>query len=358
MFGIGKIASDEVTLLEQVHKIQEVVREMGSSSLPEYTSPTRLSPVVLIDKSLTVYEDETLKNILQTMVAIYSAHYMQAVMINTNVQGINTMRLLDQFSTDRDINAAGIGAGWADLINAVGESNKLDFIKFVPGREARTPTDDSLQGHVNLAIGRLLYVKIGVDKCSITIPVSVIINPRVIDSGVLPNVLAMVDTDTSFIGRYHKWRAGEIESFMDFALALDLIEKDRKAMSSNDSDIYKEARAAKTKSLFKTLITGRSSLNTASTMAVISTGVAEELELAIKGRLKNPRDRHKYFVATNSMMLVVVDNRRERLTIYQRGIAEYGTYTFMDVEDYNKKSSTGDISSILKAYKLGESPTL
>jgi hypothetical protein len=290
------------------------------------------------------------------MVSIYSAHYLQAVALTTNIQGINTMKLLDQFSTNADINAGNIGSGWLDFaeMNGIGtESAKLPMYK--PSTEAR---DNDLQGHVNLAVGRVLHVKVGDNKNSITIPVTVVINPRVINSDVLPSTLAMVETDTSVMGRYHKWRSGEIESFIDYIFALDLIENDKKALLNDTSGVYKEAREKKSKSLFKSLVTGKKTLNTASTMAVITTAVAEELELAIKGRLSNFRDREKYFRATNSMMLVVADTRRERLQIYQRGISEHGTYTFTDIEDAGSKSNSMDISSILKAYKLGESPSL
>mgnify|MGYP000383280115 CR=1 FL=1 len=348
------------TLLKRVQQVQSLAHELESSSLPEYTAGTRLSPVVLVDKALTLVEDTTLPNILQTMVSIYSAHYLQAVAIATDVEGVNTMKLLDQFSTDRDLLGGGAaGRGYMDMWDKYKNSSKLPspnkLSGTMPSLEAK---DDDLQGHVNLAIGRLLHVKIGVGQQSTTIPVSVVLNPRVINSNDLPGVMAMVDADTTIMGRYHKWRSGEIESFMDYVFALDLIEKDKKALLSDDSGIYKQARTKKTKSLFKTLVTGKKSLNTASTMAVITNSTAVELELALKGRLNNARDRHRYFDATNSMMLVVVDPRRERLTIYQRGIANPGTYTFTDIEDHGSKGSSMDISSILKAYKLGESPSL
>jgi hypothetical protein len=139
---------------------------------------------------------------------------------------------------------------------------------------------------------------------------------------------------------------------------LDLIERDKKALLNDDSGLYIEARRNKTKGFFATLLTGDVSLNSASAMAVITKRTAEELELAIKGKLVRAGDRDAYFKATNSMMLVVVDTMAERLSIYQRGISEYGMYTFTDIKDHSKKSGAVDIGSILKAYKLGEAPSL
>lgn len=323
----------------------------GATSLPEVTQATRLTPIVLIDKSLTLADDDALTNILQTMLSIYTAHYLQAVSLTNTIKGVSTLSILDQFATDRDLTAgrfANTAVGMMSL--------ECDKLENYTAMEADKNND--IQGHVNLAIGRLLHVKLGTSGESVTMPVTVVLNPRVINSTDLPNIMTMVSDDESVVGRYHKWRAGEIESFIDYALALDLIERDRKALLNDSSGIYADARAKKQKGFFATLLTGKRSLNTASTMAVISKRTAEELELAMKGKLKRQTDREKYFQTTNSMMIVVVDSSAERINIYQRGISEFGTYTYTDIKDNGKKASAIDINSILKAYKLGESPSL
>lgn len=322
-----------------------------AASLPEVTQATRLNPVVLIDKALTLADDDSLTNVLQTMLSIFAAHYLQAVSLTNTINGVSTISILDQFSTNRDVSAGRVIKGVASML-----SLECDKLEDYTALEAEVIND--IQGHVNLAVGRLLHVKLGTDKNSVTMPVTVVLNPRVINSTDLPNIMTMVSDDESIVGRYHKWRAGEIESFIDYAFALDLIERDRKALLNDASGIYADAREAKRKGRFATLISGKRSLNTASTMAVISKRTAEELELAMKGKLKRQSDREKYFKTTNSMMIVVVDAAAERITIFQRGIAEFGMYTYTDIKDNGKKSSAIDINSILKAYKLGESPSL
>ena len=352
----------DLSPLEAVQQVLSIAREMGPSSLPEYTTPTRLQPVVLIDKSLTYVDDDSLPNILQTMLSIFTAHYLQAISLSTTINGIRTVELLDQFATERSLRISAGGGGYADKVHAMGElgneSHKLHMYPDTPALEARSNDSEYLQDHVNLAIGRLVHVELGVGLERITIPVTVSVNPRVIASSALPGVLTMVDQDTSVVGRYHKWRAGEINSFVDYIFALDLIEQDKHALLNDSSGIYNEARSRKTKGFFATLLSGRKSLNTASTMAVINKQTSEELELALKGRLSKPNVRNKYFVATNSMMLVVADPRSERLTIYQRGISNAGTYTYSDISNHSKKAGALDIASILKAYKLGNEPTL
>ena len=348
------------TPLEMARHAVAVHQELKTSSLPEYTASTRLNPVVLIDKQLTVLEDTALPNILQTMGGIFAAHYLQAVKIATSgdLRNVDTIKLLDQFSTDRDLSGGSVISGlkgWGVNVSTESADCKLQMDW---GMEAKGDAVNDVQAHVNLAIGRLLHVTIGVGDAATTIPVSLVLNPRIIASNALPNVLSMNDDDTTFMGRYHKWRSGEIESFLDYALALDIIEKDKKALLSDGDGLYTEARAKKTRGFFSTILSDKKSMNTASTMAVISKSTAEELELALRGKLKKSRTREKYFKDTNSMMLVVVDMRAERLKIYQRGISDHGIYTFGDIEDNSKKSGAMDISSILKAYKLGDAPSL
>ena len=353
--------------------VADVIRNTGVSSLPEFTQPTRLTPVVLVDKALTMASDDSLTNILQTMLAIYTSHYMQAVALTNTIDGIDVVRRLDQFSTNRDTSVGTfIGNRGDDVLRMAGKdvdkvlglnSYKLPDYSALPALEAGDfksddLKSDDLQGHVNLAVGRLIHVRLGDSKNSITMPVSVVLNPIIINSDALPSVMLMLSDDISMAGRWHKWRSGEIESFVDYALALDLIERDRKALMNDTSGIYKAARDSKRRGFFASIMSGRRSLNAASAMAVITKRTAEELEMAMKGQLKRRGDRERYFRDTNSMMVVVVDAMAERVYIYQRGIDQFGIYTYSDIKSHSKGGKDVDIASILKAYKLGEAAPL
>ena len=336
----------ELSPLDMTNKLVNIIEGTGPgiNSLPEFTSATRLMPTMLVDQQITLLDEADQRNIIQTMVSIFAAHYLQAVALSVNIGGVNTISLLDQFSTDRKIKLAvpSMSMESADLPGFALEADK-----------------DDLQSHTNLAIGRLLHVKVGVGDKQTTIPVTLTAAPRVVPSKALPSLLAMTSADRDFKSRFIAWQAGEIKSFTDFAFGLDLIEKDKKALLNDEADIYKKGRRRETRGVVSTVLSGgKGSYNTASTMAVISKATAEELELALKGRLSSAKVREKYFKDTYSMMLVVVDARMERLTIYQRGIEDFGRYTFSDIEDHGKKSGSVDVGNILKAYKLGEAPSL
>jgi len=329
--------------------------DSGIDSLPEYTSSTRLNPIVLVDRSITILPDDVQQNLMQTLSSIYAAHYLQAVAVSVNVMGVNTISLLDKFSTDRDTGR--ILARTAANVAGNVAMESMDLPTFTLSMEDYSQKE--LNEQVNLAVGRLLHVKVGVGDQTTTIPVSLILNPKIVDGGSIPRVLAMTSEDTSISGRWHKWRSGEIESFVDYLFGLDLVEKDRKALINDEADIYKTARTRRFKSIIDQVVSGGAkSVNTASTMAIITQAAAEELEVALKGKLKSGRTRMEYFRTTHSMLLCVVDSRKERLTIYQRGIDNYGTYTFSDIQKHGSNAGAMDINAILKAYKLGEAPSL
>jgi len=236
-----------------------------------------------------------------------------------------------------------------------------DYSKLRPTLEAAKGGNltDTLNSQVNMAIGRVVEVvfKTG-EKSSINVLVNVLLSPILVSQDTLPNLMMLAGEDQSYVGRFHKWRAGEIESFVDYALALDIIERDRKALLTDETGLYRKAREDKTKGFLKSLITRNHRYNIASAMSLISKATAENIELILKGRLSSERTRDLYFKTTGSMMLVVADPTAERVVIYQRGISEFGVYTYSDLKQYGKKTGGGEIESILKAYKLGERPSL
>lgn len=362
VFQGGK--DDKSTPLFVADRLSRIISEQGVDSLPEFTTSTRLLPSVLVDSDIAMLEDNVVNDLMQTMAGIYAAHYMQAVSISLNVDGIDTIRLLDQFATDRSPirnTVRGERGAIRDLFSSAMESMDLpDFgMEEGAGGKVEASAGKGFGDGSNLAVGRLLHVKVGAGDRAITIPVQLMLQPRIIPSNIIPKTLALIDSDNSFGARYHKWRSGEIESFADFLFALDIIEADRKLMLSDGGDVYRDASARRTRAMSDRLLSaGEKSFNTASTMAVITKNAAESLELALKGKLKHAKVRDRYFHDTHSMMLVVVDPRMERVTIYQRGIDGHGTYTYNDIKNNGSKSDGLNIDSILKAYKLGESPSL
>jgi len=345
--------------LKTLNTVVMKTRELGTDSLSEATLATRLTPMVLIDSALTRADDNNLHNILQTMSGIYAAHYMQAVTI-ANVESIRTTHYLDKFATTPKRLSEGSVDKWAGRMEAVSEGTQ-GFIEngaLLPTYGLQKVKEPALDEHVNLAVGRQIVVRVGIGENSVELPVTLQLMPQIIHTDALPNVLAQITDDRSYKGRYHKYRAGEIENWVDYAFGLDLIDQDKKLLLSDETGLYATAREKQTRGWIATLTSGQKTINIASAMAIMDKNSQDALQMALGGKLKRARVREKYFVETMSMMLVMVDTLMQSVTIYQRGIAEAGTYTFKDIEKASRNANGMDLTAVLQAYKMGDAPSL
>lgn len=360
------------TPIEIASRLTEALRSATADSLPEYTAPTRLSPVVLIDKKVLDVDAALIKALLQTLLSVYSAHYLQAVNMELNVGDVNVTKILDKFSTDRDILRAAASSNYLSMESLSDHLGNLpNFLKgntdvpeprtFGAGEGSAGSHKDNIatiNDESNIAVGKVIEVKVFSGEHSITIPVTVSIVPKSIDSQDLVDITAYGSTDKSWSGRWHSWRSGEIRFVKDYLLCLDLIEADRRSLMADKTGTLLTIRSKRTKNILAALVSGRASPNAISTIVIVSKSTAEQMEMALKGKFKNPHTREEYFKTNTAMMLVVVDTTMERFTIYQRGIADVGMYTLDDIKVNSKRGNTPDIESIMKAYKLGEAPTL
>jgi hypothetical protein len=86
--------------LSAIQKITDLWRASKSDSLIDYTSPSRVEPVLLIDANAT-YSD-LLPMVNQSLLSIFAGYYLQAVAISTTVGKVNVGRELDRFQPKRN----------------------------------------------------------------------------------------------------------------------------------------------------------------------------------------------------------------------------------------------------------------
>ena len=408
--------SDAKALLEVAGGVATYMatnKEFKHNSLPEYTKSARLMPIVLIDKQLLTIDPQQITALEQTILSLYCGYYLQAVNMTMQVGNVNVMKVLDQFSTDRDYNISlmssptvGIVTGAMKSLNAAIES--LDGNAYFPDfsleafdpdqvawlekqeqskreytekreaeKEARAKNDKTAEdakrsaaisqhtGNIsndktihnitdesNLVVGKILDVNLTDGKNSISIPVTATLIPKSIFSEDFLAIIRANSIDKSASARWHQWKSGEIKFIKDYLLCQDIIEADKKALLADKTGTMLAIRSKRTKGAFVGLLHGYASPNEVSSMIIISKKTANEMQLILKGKLDNYHIRQEYFQNSSTMMLVVVDPVMERFTIYQRGIETSSEHTFHDIRLSNKKQTT-DINSILNAYKIG-----
>lgn len=209
----------------------------------------------------------------------------------------------------------------------------------------------------NLSVGK----EVAVDVSDGLHQGTIICNVRLIASSMpsadLVHILSVGNEDRSVKERFHAWRSGRLELIKDAFFCRDLIRAHRKALMKDKDGMYANILARRRGNQLSTVLSANPSVATASNLAVISSEAAEQLELAVGGKLKDFKTREKIFDKTALMILAVVDKAWGQVTFYHDGIPQPTQLTMSALKSANKGSGP-DVSEILKAYRAGSNPSL
>lgn len=381
---------DVVTGLALAGKLTEVMRNSTSDSLIEYTKPTRVEPLVLMDARVTKLE--VAGDIMQSLTSLFSGYYLQAVALSVNVGRVDVVKLLDKLNPKRSVKdnvANGISDGVSLVLeDALSYSFRLPVIgkpsgleKLGISMEARTvremirgaangteepevetmglgrDTVASLSDLTNLSVGKMLEVHIESEGHRATFPINVRLICTGIGSSELVHILSVGNKKITAKERFHAWRAGQLEFVRDLVMCQDLIDAHKKTLAKDTSGLYQEIRDRRRGNSISAIFSGQPSVATASNLIVISSNTARELERTVGGRLKDLGTRTKIFRETYCMILCVVDADYELVTMYHRGIAIPTELSFKELKISNSKKGP-DVAEIMKAYQMGTSPSI
>lgn len=347
------MSNETATLLQTVGNVASLTHELKSTSLTEFTEGTRVEPLAFIDEGFSAIPQDTQSAVMQTLLSIYSAHYLQAVSLIAQVGNVKAVNIIDRFATDRD---PYINAGQDNILERSSKAFGIESLHSLSATVAGLENKD-VTGPSNLAVGKVLNVPIQVGETKMNVMTTVRLLPQRLDQKSMLTFLSAGSKDNSVAGRFRRWRSGEL-SFADYALCLDLIENDKKVLLNDKNGIHKRAKRSKRRGFLATVLSGKGSNNIASAITVITKNTAKQLEVAMRGKFSRGRDVRKFFEETNSMILAVVDPNMETFTLYQRGIEDGAIYTFDDIEKNSTNANGVDINDVLKAYRLGNSPGL
>lgn len=367
--------------LNVVRKVTDLWRASKSDSLIDYTKVARVEPIVLIDTDCMFLD--CMHDVQQSLLNIFAGYYLQAIAVSTTVGRIDVMRHLEKFNPSRDPGeAAANSAGW--LMAQESYRNGLPFYKgqtaleanpfsnggdaedaenFNDGRVEAVAGDPrrnaavELKELADLSVGKALSVEITDGDKTASIPINIRLIASSMPTANLVHILSFGKDDTSMKERWHGWRSGRLHFVKDILLCNDIIEAHRKNLISDKDGVYTNIINRKRKNQLSTLLSGNPSVATASNMVVMSDTTLAELELKINGHFKDFKTRERIFDETSLMIAVVIHKSWERITIYHRGIAEVTQLGVRDMKTASKGSGP-NVSEILKAYSLGQAPTL
>lgn len=146
---------------------------------------------------------------------------------------------------------------------------------------------------------------------SLTIPMIVRANIKVVSTDEIAVVCGSNDKSKSFLARYHEWRSGGI-GLWELVFCSDLIKEDKIAKTNKDSSLLKALESANIAAEVRKKLTGQKGFETMYSSLVIT---AEELEYL--GKINNTdyegKSKNQLLSMLNGFMLVVIDNSTVRI---------------------------------------------
>lgn len=217
--------------------------------------------------------------------------------------------------------------------------------------------NDMVHEAVNLSVGRLIEVTIEDQGKTATIPIQVRLISSIIQPDLIAHILGDTGKNNSAKERYHAWRAGQLYFWRDLVFCQDLIDTHRKTLMQDKSGTYATMQDRKRGNSYATMLSMQPSVASASNIVVVSHRTAQQIEAKIGGRLSDVKTRERMMADTYLMLIAVVDTDRELVTIYHNGISLPTKASVRELKISNKGKGP-DLTEILKAYQLGQNPTL
>lgn len=372
---------------------------MRVSSLADLAKPCRVEPITLIDQ--TIADQPYVTDLMKLTVSLFAGYYLQAVNMVMGVGKIDTLKVFDALNPERSIG----GLAFEDFKGAVydpatyseglpsleafsqpirrgliaeysQEKFEAAWTEEAPMRAALEAADPSANGSKdktntaskdkepknsigsndahkiyeaeNLAIGKLLNVDVSSDGDKKKLPVLIKLIPAVVPSDTLVQIFTAGGRDT-WAHRMFLVKSGQIKFWRDFVMGQDMIDAHMKAMMTDTKGVYKAIMDRRRNNVSKSVQTGRLSLADASNIAIISATTMKKSANTLFAKIEDKNMRDKIFDNSYLLMLMVVDERWGRVTIYHRGVDMSTSYRIEDVK-MAEKSKGQDITEIFKLF--------
>lgn len=356
------------------------------SSLADLAKPCRVEPITLIDQ--TIADQPYIQDLLKLSVSLFAGYYLQAVNMVMGVGKIDTLKVFDTLNPERSLGGLAFESHKAAVYDPATYANGLpsleafaqpkqegliaeySFEKYQASLEADASDDgkdkkteekdkeprnsiSSSDAHKiyeaeNLAIGKLLNVEVQSDGEKKKLPVLIKLVPAVVPSDTLTQIFTAGGRDT-WAHRLFLVKTGQIKFWRDFVMGQDMIDAHMKALMTDRSGAYQAIMDRRRNNVSKSVQSGRLSLADASNIAIISASTLKKSANALFAKLDDKNLRDKIFDNSYLLMLMVVDERWNRVTIYHRGVDLSTSYRIDDVK-LAEKSKGQDITEIFKLF--------
>lgn len=376
---VEKVVVDRVNgaLDKTISAIFKAWKAGHGSSLVSASQQLRVEPYVLVDER--AMRLPFCKDVVVLGQKMYTGYYLLANAAENSIAGVKIGKRLEKFGTDRDLRAAtasflslesyqfglpfvgeSVGlARWGDYSTEANDPSKGKEVEQGKGGKNDATGTSMKQNNLitnieNLAVGQIVDVTISDGTNKADIPVQIRMRPLGMGSSAMASLIALGGGETSNADRRFKFRVGDIKSFVDLVTKQDEVRRYRQALLADKSGYFRKAATRDTKALIATALTGMPSVGNGVSIAILTKDTLNEAEAQMDHRISDFATRQAIFDRGLMMMMMVLDEDHETVTIYTRDIDDYATYTLRDLKAAG--SNNGDLADIMKTYLEGRVP--
>lgn len=334
-------------------------------SLADMSRPFRVEPLVLIEH--TLLNQPYMEDIMKMSLSQFTAYYLQAFHAVLGVGKIETLKVFDSLNPNRSIT----GVREAILKNtAISKENHAEGLPSLEDFNQKTPvglvgtisieSDDSkgpglssaktdkIHEIESLSVGKLVNVELKSEGETAKIPIFLRLLSTPVKTDILTHIFTAGGRD-SWGERIQLARAGMIRPVRDLIFGIDLLDEHRKALMNDTSGAYKAVTDRRRNNVKKAAMSGVMSAADASNIAVVTKETAKEMGKRLYGKIENMNVRERMFNNSYLLLLVVVDERWEKVTVYHRGLDIPQEMSFKEIKSAEKGKGQ-DIGEIFKMF--------
>ena len=392
----------ETTLLEQVRNVITTYKgTVGDGmSLADITKIARVEPITLISSSLTGTKD--LYTILHGVLNIYTGYYLQAVnILSTQIYDARILKILDKTNPDRDLKTflttgnlafENVSPTYGAIKTLALEDAKFRLPMMKSGNKIAIESmklddfgvsdDNSHQrdgfganelkidsfDKLGMTVGKVVQVSFCTPNTNLgngdkklkgdvtSVPVIVKLDTMVTSSEVITSIATSNADEITFGSRFMDAIRGRISFIKDFLLCSDLIKAQKKTMIKDVNGFYSQLLKRVNNSKVYSALSGNVSMAGISAIYVMSEQDEADIQRKIGGKLTNKTTRDIVFDNTSAMMLIVVDNEWERVSIFVRDIDGFSQNSFESFKNSTDKQNSA-LMDYMKAFSMNTPPS-
>lgn len=369
------------TLFNVASLATNVLSEQSEGSLIEFTQSTQNVILVTVEDLLTHHA--VIPEILKFCTNIYTGYYLQAVALLNNIGNCNVRQTLDRLNTSRSVSSNAkdaanewiaiesymgfpkLRAGYTDRVVSLESWDKLktklenlDNQTTNNGNESANQKNSEWATEMpHLAQGKIFEVTIENEGKRAIIPVTVRLNPLAVNREMFKAMYATANQNNSWWNRIQRWKDGELATIADMLFVNDLIQERARLLKQDKLKLTEQLEKKRRGNKLSAILTQKTSLATASTISIISKSTVPDIELAVGGKLSDAKVRGDIFARSGLIMLLVVDDMYETVTVYHRGQPRAMELTFGECKSAAKGSGP-NVMEILRAFQAGQVPNI